>query len=128
VVTSHARAGEAGKAKLGCLLTLLIVVALVYYGIDFGRVQFRYYQIQDQVKQKAAYASVIDDATIRRQLAATADSLGLPLGTRDFVIRRLYSPKQITISATYVDSVVIELPGVHKVFFFTFKPQASNPF
>lgn len=118
------RASEAGKIKLGCLFTLLIVVAGIYYGLDFLHVRLRFYQIQDYVKTQADFAPALDDITIRRRLIAKSDSLGLPLGDRDWYVKRTYTPRQITIRATYQDSVVVDFPGVRKVFYFTFTPQA----
>ena len=118
--------GEAGKGKLGCLFTLALLAAGLYYGIDFLRVRFRYYQIQDEVKTQATFASALDDITIRRRLVAKSDSLGLPLGDRDWTIRRRGDPRSIFISATYEDSVVIEFPGVRKVFYFTFTPSTTE--
>ncbi|HEY2807001.1 MAG TPA: hypothetical protein VGI92_14170 [Gemmatimonadales bacterium] len=118
------RAGESGKGKLGCIFTLVIIVAVFYYGIDFLRVRFRYYQIQDEVKTQASFAPALDDITIRRRLVAKADSLGLPLGDQDWTIRRTGGPRSISISAAYTDSVVISFPGIRKVFYFNFTPSA----
>jgi hypothetical protein len=126
VVTPRVRPGESGKIKLGCLFTLAIMAAIVYFGFDFAQVQMRFYRIQDEVKTRATFAPVFDDATIRRGLVAKSDSLGLPLGPRDWTVKRTYEPREITISATYTDSVVIELPGVFKVFYFTFNPHTTS--
>ncbi len=128
MVKVRVRNSEAGKIKLGCLFTLVLLVAGVYYGIDFAHVRLRYYQISDYVKTQADFAPALDDATIRRRLIAKADSLGLPLGDRDWSIKRTFSPRQIAIKATYQDSVVIEFPGLRKVFYFTFTPQATELF
>ncbi len=121
------RQSEAGKLKLGCLFSLLLVVAGVYYGIKFFEVRFRFYQMQDEVRTQATYAPTMSDDVIRRRLVATADTLGLPLGPRQWEIRRSREPREIRIHATYEDSVVIELPGFTKVWRFTFEPQARVP-
>ena len=128
MVNVRVRGSEAGKIKIGCLFTLVLLVAGVYYGIDFAHVRLRYYQISDYVKTQADFAPALDDATIRRRLIAKSDSLGLPLGDRDWSIKRTFSPRQIAITATYQDSVVIEFPGLRKVFYFTFTPQATELF
>jgi hypothetical protein len=117
---------EAGKAKLGCLFTVAIVVAVIYYGIDFLHVRFRYYQILDTVKTQATFAPALDDITIRRRLVARSDSLGLNLGDGDWTIRRTFTPREIYIAATYQDSVVLEFPGLRKVIYFTFTPTATE--
>jgi len=128
VVSGRANSGESGKIRLGCLLTLLLIAAGVYFGVDYFRVQMRYFKLSDTVKEKAAFAAVVDDQTIRRQLVATSDSMGIPLGPREWVIRRTYDPRYITIQAQYIDSFVINVPGVYKVFYFKFTPRATSAF
>ena len=117
---------ESGKVKLGCLFTLLCIAAAFYFGIDFLHVRFRFYQIQDAVQTQANFAPALDDITIRNRLVARSDSLGIPLGPRDWTIKRTYSPRQIDIHATYYDSVVIEFPGFRKVWYFTMNPHATE--
>lgn len=128
MVARRARAGESGKIKLGCLFTLLLIAVAVYFGVDYLRIQMKYAKMSDEVKEKAAFAAVIDDQTIRRQLVASADSLGIPLGPREWVIRRTYDPRYITIQGQYIDSFIINVPGVYKVFHFKFTPRATSAF
>jgi hypothetical protein len=128
VVSRHARSGESGKIRLGCLVTLLLIAVVIYFGVDYLRIQVRYAKMSDEVKEKAAFAAVMDDNTIRRQLVASADSLGIPLGPRDWVIHRTFDPRYITIQAQYIDSFVINAPGVYKVFRFKFTPRATSAF
>ena len=107
---------------------LLLITAAIYFGVDYLRIQVRYAKISDEVKEKAAFAAVMDDQTIRRQLVASADSLGIPLGPRDWVIRRTYDPRYITIQAQYTDSFVISALTMRKVFYFKFTPRATSAF
>ncbi len=109
-------------------MTLLLIATGVYFGVDYLRIQMRYAKLSDQVKEKATFAAVVDDQTIRRQLVAAADSLGIPLGPRDWTIKRTYDPRYITIQGQYVDSFVINVPGVYKVFYFKFTPRATSAF
>lgn len=119
---------EAGKARLGCLFVLLVLAFVAYHGVQYVEVQFRYYQIQDEVKTQATYATTLSNDEIRRRLVAKSDTLGLPLGHRQWDIRRsTVFPMEIIISAEYDDSVVIELPGYLKVFRFHFTPGARVP-
>ncbi len=119
---------EAGKVKLGCLLTTVVFIAAVYYGIDYVGVRLKAYRMQDEVNEQASFASVIDDVTIRNRLVEQADKLGIPLGPRQWEIRRSRNPegRRIIINGVYDDSVVIDLPGVRKVFRFTFTPSANE--
>ena len=125
-----ARAGNrAGKVKLGCLLALAVLAALLIVGFDAGSIYFRYYRLQDFVKGQAELAPALTDQVILQRLVAYSDTLGVGLGVRDWKIRRVYTPqRQITIGAQYRDSVVIALPGIRKVFYAEFKPSATAPF
>ncbi len=118
---------EAGKTRLGCLLTLLVVVAVVYYGFQYFEVRYRFYQMQDEVRNDATFAPTLSDDVIRRRLVARADTLGIPITARQWTIRRTREPREIFIYGAYDDSVVIELPGITKVFRFRFEPQARAP-
>ncbi len=119
------RAGEAGKAKLGCLVSILVLVAALFVVKDFGVVYWRYYQMQDEVKGEAAFAPSLSDVAIRDRLVATADTLGLPLGPKEWTIRR--QPGGISIHAQYTDSVVLEVLSWRKVVYMHFAPGAEAP-
>jgi hypothetical protein len=128
VVSRRARSGESGKIRLGCLVTLLLMATAIYFGVDYLRIQIRYAKMSDQVREKAAFAAVMDDQAIRNQLVAAADSLGIPLGPREWIIKRTYDPRYIAIQGQYVDSFVISVPGVYKVFYFKLTPRATSAF
>lgn len=119
--------GEAGKAKLGCLVVLVLLVCAFLVGKDFGAVYLRYYQMQDEVKSEGAFAPGLSDKTIRDRLVARADTLGIPLGPSDWYIRRTNNPAQITIRGQYDDSVVVHLFGYRRVFRLHFTPGIQAP-
>jgi hypothetical protein len=121
------RDSESGKIKLGGLLFLVILVAAVYYGIDYIQVRLKAYQMQDEVTEQATFGSVVDDNTIRRRLVEKATQLDIPLGPRQWSIQRTQTPqgRRISIAGAYTDSVVIKLPGNNKVFYFQFTPSAQ---
>jgi len=116
-----------GKARIGCLLVLLVLAVAIYEGIGAFDVYFRYYRLQDTVSGQANLAQVLSDDVILSRLVAYSDTLGLNLGPRAWRIQRTYQPRQITIEAEYRDSVVIALPGFRKVFPVVFKPSAKAP-
>lgn len=95
-----------GGSSLGCLVTLLILSAVVYFCVNVGEVYLRFYQFNDAMKQEARFAARRDDATIRRRLQARADSLGLPEGANRVRVRR--NTRRIIISSEYYET--IELP------------------
>jgi hypothetical protein len=93
--------GRSGRSNFGCLLTLLIFVGALYYGIPFGEVYFRYYRLLDAMRFQASLARSVDDQTIIRNLTATADSL---LGqTPRFIITR--RPARTIIHTEYSERV-----------------------
>ena len=65
----------AGASNLGCLLSLLLFVAALYYGVHVGEVYFRYYRLLDAMRFQASIAPSVTDEVIKRRLMATADSL-----------------------------------------------------
>ena len=115
---------ERGKVRLGCLFVILVVALAIYVGKDFGRIFLRYYQLVDQVKAQASFAPGLTDQAIRDRLVAECDSLNIPLGPKQWQITRTRDPGEISISATYRDSVIVNLPGFHRVYFFELHPSA----
>ena len=110
-----------GESRLGCLIGLLVLVAGIYFGIDFGEAYFRFYQFKDAMGQEARFASTKTDDQITARLAALADTLQLPDDAHQIQIVR--SPTVITISSDYEE--VIKLPfNKQRVLHFT--PTAAS--
>jgi hypothetical protein len=95
-----------GASTLGCLFSLFIVVAIAYFGVNVGRVYWRFYEYQDDMRQEARFASQRTNDQILTHLKASADSLGLPEGATKISIRR--SNSAISIESQYYEN--IELP------------------
>jgi len=95
-----------GESRIGCLLSLLVLVTGVYLSIDFGEAYFRFYQYKDAMGQEARFATDKTDDQITTRLAALADTLQLPPGAEAIQIHR--TPTLITISSDYDE--VIKLP------------------
>lgn len=111
-----------GTSRLGCLVTLLFVAAVAYFGFNVGEVYLRFYRLKDAMVQEARFARTRDDNTIRLRLASVADSLGLPDEAGRVVIRREAS--RIILSTDYTEHV--ELPLFVRAF--RFQPQIVRPF
>lgn len=113
--------GRRGGSNLGCLVSLLLFVAALYYGVHIGEVYLRYYRLLDAMRFQASIAPSASDAVIDRRLTATADSL---LGHAPaFRIVRTGTVGRITIQTEYQDSV--DLPFFKHAF--TLKPRAEAP-
>lgn len=97
---------RAGRSSLGCLVTLLFIVAAGYFAVNVGEVYLRYYRFRDAARQELRFARMRTDADIRRRLIAKADSIGIPeLGRRVRVHR---TPRRITVTGEYTE--IVELP------------------
>lgn len=115
---------RAGKSRLGCLFTLLVLVFLGYYGVQAGQVYLRYYRLKDEMQSQARLAPSIDDVTIQRRLIRKVQEIGLPDAARSNLrIRRLARPREIRISTEYRE--VLELPFY--AYTLTLKPSAREP-
>ncbi len=99
---------ERGASRMGCLFVVLIVVAVVYFGLPIGRMYIRYYRMENEMKTQARFAPSIDDGAIQRRLLQTVDDLGLPLEARRRLrIRRTRRPREIVISTSWEETIVL---------------------
>ncbi|MEO6055631.1 MAG: hypothetical protein ABIQ49_02220 [Gemmatimonadales bacterium] len=110
-----------GASSLGCLVSLVLLVGAIYYGVHIGGVYWRSYQLLDDMRQQARLGAQTTDAAIRQHLLAQADSL---LGqSPEFRITRGGRPTRITIQANYTETV--ELPLFRHTF--VLRPRAEEP-
>jgi hypothetical protein len=114
--------GRRGASSVGCLVSLLLAAAALYFGVNIGRVYWRFYQYQDAMKQEARFAARNSDDQIKAHLLSLADSLGLPESAGKVRVRR--NARHISISTSYYER--IELPLVVREVLFT--PQAEWTF
>ncbi len=96
-----------GAGKIGCLFTLLVAAAVVYFGVKVGEPYWRYYQYKDAMTEQARFAGHFTDDQIKNRLALLADSLGLPADAGAVFVTR--KGEHISIRADYVE--MLELPG-----------------
>jgi len=98
-----------GSSSTGCLLTLLVFAAALYYAVHIGEVYWRFYQYQEEMRSQARLAPSIADGVIRRRLLLTVDELGLPAEAQKIQIKRTARPRQITIESEYAEEVSLPL-------------------
>ena len=102
--------GRRGASSLGCLVSLLIFVAALFYGVHIGEVFFRYYRLVDEMDSQARLAAAIDNGTIRRRLEAAIQDIGLPADAADSLeITRMSDPRKIHIETRYTERVQLPL-------------------
>jgi len=112
-----------GGSTLGCLVSLVLFAAALYYGVNIGKIWLRYYQLVDEMEVSARLAPSLTDQVIRRRLEAKVDDLGLPPEASKFTIVRSGKPRTITIETQYSETVNLLFFG-HT---FVFKPHAVEP-
>jgi hypothetical protein len=115
---------RAGKASLGCLLMLLILSAVVYFGVNIGEAYWRYYRYSDAMRQEVKFNAAQPDSVLLRHLWAQADTLGLPEDAQEINIERDRRARTIKVSADYAEQ--IELPLMVKLF--NFHPHAEGSY
>jgi phosphate/sulfate permease len=107
-MVAFARGRNHGASTIGCLFTVLIFVAVLYYGVDIGRIYWNYYRLEDEMQTSARFASTQSDDQIRKHLVGVSEDLGLPAEARRFTIRRTEHPPTVSIKTSY--TVELELP------------------
>jgi hypothetical protein len=95
-----------GISTLGCLVSVLLFAAVVYFGLNIGEHYFNFYQYQDAMRQEVKFAAHNSDALILRHLRERADSLGLPEAAGEVTLQR--DGRHIEMESEYY--VHIELP------------------
>lgn len=118
-------ASRRGASSSGCLLSLLIFVAALYYAVNIGETFFRYYRLLDEMQTEAHLAAGLDDGTIRRRIQAAIEEIGLPdsAGNRQLQVYRSSSPREIVIETRYSETV--SLPFFNHSF--SFHPRTTQP-
>lgn len=114
---------RAGKGRLGCMVWLLVLAAVGYYGQGIGLDYLAYYRMVDEMHSQARLAPGLDDGAIRRRLVAKAEDLDLPEEARHFTIRRFDQPREIMISTSW--RVILEVPFY--TYPVTFRPAVREP-
>ena len=107
----RARETRRGGGTLGCLIALLVVAVVLYYGLDLGRIYWSYYRLKDEMETSARFASGQTDDQIMRHLGGIVQDLGLPPEARRFTIRR--TGNRVIIRSQYL--VELDLPFQHRV-------------
>lgn len=111
-----------GASSLGCLVVLLLLAAVAYFGSGVGEIYWRRYRFLDAMKLDAQFAGRLSDEQIRRHLQLVVDSIGLPSEAANIRVRR--SARRIVISSAYSETV--DLPFFRRVL--EFAPNVDHAF
>lgn len=115
------RRRDRGVSTMGCLFSILILMAILYYGVDAGKIYWEFYRFQDEMETSARFASTREDMEILRHLRGVAQDLGLPAEAQRITIKRSQHPPLVTIRSEY--TVELVLPFTRKTL--TLKPTAE---
>lgn len=116
--------GRRGASSMGCLVSLLLFVGALYYGVNIGEVWFRYYRLVDEMKTQGRLAAAIDDGTIRRRVSAAITEIRIPDSAAGrLIIVRSAQPREIRIETSYSETVTLPLFR-HT---FVFHPKTTQP-
>ena len=77
-----------GTSRLGCVIQLAILGALIYVGMNAVPDLLDYYRLRDAMKQEVRFATRRTDAQIKDHLRSFADSVGLPPAAQDINVVR----------------------------------------
>lgn len=113
-----------GASNLGCLVSLALFVAALYYGINIGEVYLKYYQLVQEMRSQARLAPSLANDVIERRILQRVDELDLPAQAQTKLrIHRSTPRRSIVISTEYEET--LELPLFRHTF--RFKPRAQAP-
>jgi len=99
-----------GGSTLGCVVSLVLFAAALFYGFHVGQVYLRYYRLLEEMKTQARLAPGLEDDVIRRRLVGTTAALDLPAAASRFIILRpARTPPMIIIETRYQESVDLPL-------------------
>lgn len=101
-----------GKGNLGCLFTLLILVALGYAAYKFVPHYMSHFELKDALNEIAVYRAAgtragSEKQTIQDEVMAKAKELGIPLKREDIKVRQEMEKVYITVKYT----VPVDLPN-----------------
>ncbi len=97
-----------GEARLGSILTLVVIVFAVYVGVQFVPVLFAQYEFKDAVVEAAKFSARKTPETVRNGLVEEAAALRLPVTQQQIHVQR--KPTFTRIEVNYQLSVEW-LPG-----------------
>ncbi|HKV28806.1 MAG TPA: hypothetical protein VJN90_11100 [Candidatus Acidoferrales bacterium] len=116
------RKSERGGARLKTLLAVIILGSAIFCAVRLVPPYFANYQLQDSIRQEAAYASATrkQDDDIRAEVVKKVKELGIPADNKDIQVSDVSGNVQISVDYTVpVDLAVYQLQ-LH------FHPQANN--
>lgn len=119
-------ADDSGLGRIGLLLVLLVLGAVVFVSAQVFPFYYNYYEIQGLMEAQVAKASEFSDEEIRRNLWERVQKLDIPLGEADEIKISRFNGK-INIEFDYQEVLTFEWgEKVYELYIFDFSPQAEK--
>ncbi len=100
-----------GITTLGCLVSLILLIALGYVGIKVGKAFWDYYNVREQVREALVWAvgsmQPKSETEIIQRVISNVDGIGFQFTPRNVHISQ--TPETLTITATWTEE--IEFPN-----------------
>ncbi len=120
-MVTRSRASTRGASAPGWLFSVMILLAVLYYGVDIGRTYWSYYKLLDEMQTTARFAQTQSDEVMLKHLVGVAQDLSIPAEGQRFTIRRTEHPPVVTIQTHY--NVVLVFPFKRKTV--TLRPEVE---
>jgi hypothetical protein len=110
-----------GQGKLGCILWLLVLLAVVGVTAKLIPIKIRSAELYDYMEEQALFAGRSGTETLKKRILERAKDLDLPLDKKNLKVERRGG--RIQIRATY--TVPVELPGY--TYYWEFEHMIDRP-
>jgi hypothetical protein len=112
-----------GTSRLGCLVQLIVLGSLIYFGVFLGEDALSYYRLRDAMKQEARFAATRTDDQMKDRLRAFTDSVKLPDEAKNINIVR--GDNRIRIWSEYDQEVLLPFNQTRTIHL---RPSAESTF
>ena len=96
-----------GQGKIGCIIRLLVLLAVVGIAAKLIPVKIRSAELYDFMEEQAQRATRSTPEAVKKNVLARAKDLGLPVEPKDVTVQRRGG--RVVITARY--TIPIEFPG-----------------
>jgi hypothetical protein len=90
-------------------VSLVLFGTAILYGVQLGRIYYRYYALVDEMRASARFAQSQSDEVIRRNLQASIDELSIPAEAKRVGVQRFGPPPTIRIRTEYHERLHLPL-------------------
>lgn len=95
---------------LGCLLWVLVIAVVAYFGVGVAEVYVKHARFKDVMAQELRFRGKLPDYQLKNRFSFLADSLGLPEDAGIVTITRRQG--RVTVESHYEQT--IDLPGMKR--------------